>query len=61
MVRVNRDDGAFERVQEIDGRLRGLSLSPDGGRMAYYIQTNEAEVWVMENLVAALREIEGGR
>ena len=59
--RVNRGGGEVERLQEVRGRPAGFALSPDGRRIAYWIQENEAEIWVMENLVAALRESVAGR
>jgi Tol biopolymer transport system component len=40
-------------------QLRGLSISPDRAQVAYFTQENEAEIWVMENLAAALKEKEG--
>ncbi|MBT8397061.1 MAG: PD40 domain-containing protein, partial [Gemmatimonadetes bacterium] len=37
-----------------------FSLSPDGRRIAFTTFAQESEVWVMENLVAVLRESGGG-
>ncbi len=38
-----------------------INLSPDGRQVAYTTYHQEFEVWVMENLVAALRESGAGR
>jgi Tol biopolymer transport system component len=38
-----------------------ISLSPDGQQVAYTTYHQEDEIWVMENLVAALGEGGGGR
>lgn len=56
VVRVPATGGKPERVFATQQDLAGLSLSPDGQRAAYYTQENEAEIWVMENLVEALEE-----
>jgi Tol biopolymer transport system component len=58
---MDPEGGEAERLFDADERLAGLSLSPSGDRLAYWVQENEAEIWVMENLVAALREGGGGR
>jgi Tol biopolymer transport system component len=60
LLRVPREGGDFERIWETDLRLGGVVPSPDGRRVTYMTQTNEAEIWVMENLVAALKGA-GGR
>jgi Tol biopolymer transport system component len=56
VVRVPAMGGEPERVFATQQELAGLSLSPDGQRAAYYTQENEAEIWVMENLVATLSD-----
>lgn len=56
VIRVPWVGGEPERVFASQRELAGLSLSPDGQRAAYYTQENEAEIWVMENLVAALKD-----
>jgi hypothetical protein len=61
LMRVTPGGGDVERLQEVLGRPAGFGPSPDRSRIAYWIQENEAEIWVMENLVAALRESEGIR
>lgn len=61
IMRVNRDGGGLERLQEIQGRPAAFSPSPDGRRVAFFTQENEAEIWVMENLVAALKKSGDGR
>jgi len=61
LMRVHRGGGVPERVWETDLRLGSLAPSPDGLWVTYMTQTNEAEIWVMENLAAALRESGGGR
>lgn len=61
LMRISRDGGEPELLWESDERFLGLPLSPDHRKVGITTQTNEAEIWVMENLVEALREIEGGR
>jgi hypothetical protein len=34
--------------------MPGFSPSPDGRRVAYFTQENEAEIWVLENIKEAL-------
>ena len=55
-MRVSRDGGGLQRLRETPGRGVAFSPSPDGRRVAFFTQENEAEIWVMEYLVAALRE-----
>jgi Tol biopolymer transport system component len=54
LMRVPRQGGPAERLWEIKERMPGLSPSPDGRRVAYFTQENEAEIWVMENIKEAL-------
>jgi Tol biopolymer transport system component len=56
VIRVPAEGGEPERVFATQREFAGLSFSPDGQRAAYYRQENEAEIWVMENLVAALSD-----
>jgi len=56
LFRVPRRGGEPERVWETEQTIFMLALSPDGRRVAYITRENEAEIWVMENLVAALSE-----
>ena len=54
VMRVPWKGGKAERLWETQERLRNLSPSPDGRRVAYWTQENEAEIWVMENIKEAL-------
>jgi Tol biopolymer transport system component len=56
LLRVPREGGDPQRVWETDVRIGSFVPSPDGQWVTYYTQTNEAEIWVMENLRAALTE-----
>ncbi|UCC49254.1 MAG: WD40 repeat domain-containing protein, partial [Gemmatimonadota bacterium] len=56
LFRVPRVGGETDRVWETEQTIFMLALSPDGRRVAYITRENEAEIWVMENLVAALGE-----
>jgi Tol biopolymer transport system component len=56
IMRVPREGGDPERLWETDERILGFPLSPDHRKVGIIIQTNEAEIWVMENLVAVLKE-----
>jgi Tol biopolymer transport system component len=58
VMRVAAGGGEPERVWETERRIMGLSLSPDRQRAAYYIQENEAEIWVMQNLKEVLQRRE---
>jgi Tol biopolymer transport system component len=60
IMRVPRDGGKVERMWEAQEGPGSWAPSPDGRRAAFWIQENEAEIWVMENLVAALKEKAGG-
>jgi Tol biopolymer transport system component len=54
VMRVPRKGGKAERLWETQERMLGLSPSPDGRRVAYFTQENEAEIWVMENIKEVL-------
>jgi Tol biopolymer transport system component len=54
VMRVPREGGKAERLWESAERMFGLSPSPDGRRVAYITQENEAEIWVLENIKEAL-------
>jgi Tol biopolymer transport system component len=56
LMRVPRDGGDSERIWETDEELLTFVPSPDGRKATYMTRTNEAEIWVMENLTAALKE-----
>ena len=58
---VPRDGGVAEPIWQTDLRLASLVPSPDGRQVTYMTQTNEAEIWVMENLREFLRRRSGGR
>ncbi len=60
-MRIPREGGDPERLWETDERLLGVALSPDHRWVGLITRTNEAEIWVMENLVAALKESERER
>jgi hypothetical protein len=59
LFRVHPGNSEPERLWHTTLDVRGLAPSPDGHRVAYFIQENEAEIWVVENLVAALKQSEG--
>lgn len=61
LMRISRDGGEPELLWESDERFLGFPLSPDHRKVGITTQTNEAEIWVMENLVEALKGMEGGR
>jgi Tol biopolymer transport system component len=54
IMRVAREGGRVEPLSSIQGSVRSLGVSPDGRHVAYWIQENEAEVWVLENIKEAL-------
>jgi Tol biopolymer transport system component len=56
VMRVSRDGGQPERLFE-SGRMMNVTPSPDRTRATLMVQTNEAEIWVMENLKEALAAI----
>ena len=56
VMRVSRDGGQPQRLFE-SGRRMNVTPSPDRKRAALMVQTNEAEIWVMENLKEALNGI----
>jgi Tol biopolymer transport system component len=60
VMRVPRSGGDAERLWETDRRIPGLTLSPDHRRLGLQDRANEYEIWVMENLVEALKAA-GGR
>jgi Tol biopolymer transport system component len=59
LFRVGRTGSDVERLQQPWSEPAVFTPSPDGHRIAFFVQENEAEIWVMENLVAALKEAEG--
>jgi len=59
VMRVPRSGGDPERLWETGRRLPGLTLSPDHEKVGLQERANEFEIWVMENLVEALRSAEG--
>jgi Tol biopolymer transport system component len=61
IMRVPREGGEAERMWEAPERMSSWAPSPDGRQVAFWIGESEAEIWVMENLVAALKEIGTGR
>jgi Tol biopolymer transport system component len=54
LMRVPRQGGKAERLWETQERMPGFSPSPDGRRVAYFTQENEAEIWILENIKEAL-------
>lgn len=58
VMRVHREGGEPERLFKADARVT-VTPSPDRQLAILMAQTNEAEIWIMENLVEALREAEG--
>lgn len=54
--RVSRQGGDAERVWETDRRMIWFGLSPNGSQAVYATPEVDFEVWVMENLVAAIAE-----
>jgi len=54
LMRVPREGGKAERLWETRERMLVLSPSPDGRRVAYFTQENEAEIWVLENIKETL-------
>jgi len=61
VMRIPREGGDPERLWETDEPLGSLSLSPDHRKVGIMTHTEEAEIWVIENLVEALRESEARR
>ncbi len=61
VMRIPRSGGDPERLWETDRRLPGLSLSPDHRMVGLQDRAEESEIWVMENLVEALKSAEGRR
>ena len=61
LMRVPREGGDPERLWETDVGILRFPLSPDHQNVGILALTMEAEIWVMENLVAVLREGGGGR
>ena len=61
LMRVPREGGNVERLWGTQAEIGKVVPSPDGRHIAYIIRENEAEVWVMENLVEALRDAETSR
>jgi dipeptidyl aminopeptidase/acylaminoacyl peptidase len=58
IMRVPQDGGEAERMWQAE-RMGAWAPSPDGRQVAFWVQENEGEIWVMENLVAALKQSEG--
>jgi len=61
VMRIPREGGDPERLWETDEPLGSLSLSPDHRKVGMMTHPREIEIWVMENLVEALRESEARR
>jgi Tol biopolymer transport system component len=59
IMRVPSEGGEPERMSEAPPRMWAWAPSPDGRQVAFWIEENEGEIWVMENLVEALQEQEG--
>jgi hypothetical protein len=59
VMKIPRSGGDPERLWETDRRLPGLSLSPDHRKVGLQGRAEEGELWVMENLVEALKDTEG--
>ena len=55
VMRVNREGGEPERLFKADARVT-VTPSPDRQLAILMAQANEAEIWVMENLVEALKK-----
>ena len=61
LMRVPREGGDPERLWETDMGILRFPLSPNHRKVGILDLTTEGEIWVMENLVAVLRESGGGR
>jgi Tol biopolymer transport system component len=59
IIRVPREGGEARRLWEAPQHMGAWAPSPGGRRVAFWIGENEAEIWVMENLVEALKKTEG--
>jgi Tol biopolymer transport system component len=59
IMRVPSEGGEVERMWEAPQRMWAWAPSPDGRQVAFWIEENESEIWVMENLVDALRGPDG--
>lgn len=55
VMSIPRSGGDPERLWETDRTLPGLSLSPDHRLVGLQDRAEESEIWVMENLVDALK------
>lgn len=53
-MRMPRVGGKAERLWVTTEIMPGLSPSPDGRRVAYFTQENEAEISVLENIKEVL-------
>jgi Tol biopolymer transport system component len=52
--RVSLSDGQAQKTP-IPGKYRGVQVHPDGRRLLLSTSVNQPEIWVMENLLSALR------
>jgi Tol biopolymer transport system component len=59
IMRVPSEGGEPERMWEAPQRMWAWAPSPDGRQVAFWIEEHDAEIWVMENLVDALRGPDG--
>jgi Tol biopolymer transport system component len=59
IMRVPSERGEPERMWEAPERMWAWAPSPDGRQVAFWVEENEGEIWVMENLVDALRGSDG--
>jgi Tol biopolymer transport system component len=59
IMRVPREGGEARRLWGAPQNMGAWAPSPDGRQVAFWIGENEAEIWVMENLVEALKKTEG--
>ncbi|MGD2123325.1 MAG: DPP IV N-terminal domain-containing protein [Gemmatimonadota bacterium] len=58
VFRIPRRGGELEELWAIG--QTALGVHPDGNKIAYSYAENDLEIWVMENLVAVLKEGSGG-
>jgi len=59
VMRIPRSGGDPERLWATDRRIGSLSLSLDHQEVGLQDRADEYEIWVMENLVEALKSGEG--
>jgi hypothetical protein len=63
VMRVPRSGGDPERLWTTDQRIRGfrsVSFSPDHRKVGLTDRVDDGEIWILENLVEALKAV-GGR